>query len=365
MFPQILAFIRALAAYEREPDAVTATEDDLLRDGFGPNPFYFCLIAEHERRSGRLCPLLLQLLHLAGAPGTLSRRPVCPPRVPRPGHRQGAAAARGRHRRRKRLPPPAMGGSRLEHAGHRLLSRHGRRVPRRWRNVRVSGEALLKLAGSLRRRISDAEGARAIRKDSCRDRGPRSRQRRAEGGCPTAGGSRHRRRPRRPGSRAHRGAPRLRCRPLRDARPGRRQAAPHPGPPDHRLRRTGLLQLAQERVAKHRALAAEAGDAPRGLRASCALPTKRPFPRATRWPSIASSSRAASPKPSPPSRTFASFAKKSLRLRRPDQITTAPSSPPARSLLPRSARRSSASPAPTISPSTTPSRPSSMPTPST
>ena len=46
--PQILAFIRALATYEREPDAVTATEADLMRDGFGPNPFYFCLIAEHE-----------------------------------------------------------------------------------------------------------------------------------------------------------------------------------------------------------------------------------------------------------------------------------------------------------------------------
>jgi GNAT superfamily N-acetyltransferase len=46
--PQILTFIRALAAYEREPDAVTATEEDLLRDGFGPNPFYFCLIAEHD-----------------------------------------------------------------------------------------------------------------------------------------------------------------------------------------------------------------------------------------------------------------------------------------------------------------------------
>ena len=28
--PQILAFIRALAAYEREPDAVTASEADLL-----------------------------------------------------------------------------------------------------------------------------------------------------------------------------------------------------------------------------------------------------------------------------------------------------------------------------------------------
>ena len=35
--PDILAFIRELAAYEREPDAVIATEADLLRDGF-PSP---------------------------------------------------------------------------------------------------------------------------------------------------------------------------------------------------------------------------------------------------------------------------------------------------------------------------------------
>jgi GNAT superfamily N-acetyltransferase len=45
---QILAFIRGLALYEREPDAVSATEEGLLRDGFGPNPFYSCLIAEHD-----------------------------------------------------------------------------------------------------------------------------------------------------------------------------------------------------------------------------------------------------------------------------------------------------------------------------
>jgi len=42
----ILQFIRDLAAYEREPDAVTANTDDILRDGFGPNPKFWCLIAE-------------------------------------------------------------------------------------------------------------------------------------------------------------------------------------------------------------------------------------------------------------------------------------------------------------------------------
>jgi GNAT superfamily N-acetyltransferase len=46
--PLILEFIRQLAVYEREPDAVTATEADLLRDGFGENPYYFCLIAESD-----------------------------------------------------------------------------------------------------------------------------------------------------------------------------------------------------------------------------------------------------------------------------------------------------------------------------
>lgn len=48
---QILEFIRALATYEREPDAVTATEFDLLRDGFGPNPIFYCLIAEHDGKA--------------------------------------------------------------------------------------------------------------------------------------------------------------------------------------------------------------------------------------------------------------------------------------------------------------------------
>jgi GNAT superfamily N-acetyltransferase len=44
--PQILAFIRDLATYEREPDAVQATEADLLRDGFGPTKRFDCIIAD-------------------------------------------------------------------------------------------------------------------------------------------------------------------------------------------------------------------------------------------------------------------------------------------------------------------------------
>src|SRR3989442_9131444 len=46
--PLMLAFIRELAEYEKEPQAVVATEEDLLRDGFGQSPRYFCLVADWE-----------------------------------------------------------------------------------------------------------------------------------------------------------------------------------------------------------------------------------------------------------------------------------------------------------------------------
>jgi GNAT superfamily N-acetyltransferase len=46
--PTILDFIRALAEYEREPQAAVATAADLLRDGFGTSPKYWCVIAEWD-----------------------------------------------------------------------------------------------------------------------------------------------------------------------------------------------------------------------------------------------------------------------------------------------------------------------------
>ena len=44
--PLILQFIRELAEYEREPQAAVATAADLLRDGFGPEPKFRADIAE-------------------------------------------------------------------------------------------------------------------------------------------------------------------------------------------------------------------------------------------------------------------------------------------------------------------------------
>lgn len=46
--PAVLELITELAVFEREPDAVKITVDDLLRDGFSENPLFQCLVAERE-----------------------------------------------------------------------------------------------------------------------------------------------------------------------------------------------------------------------------------------------------------------------------------------------------------------------------
>jgi GNAT superfamily N-acetyltransferase len=67
--PQILEFIRALATFEREPDAVTATVEGLIRDGFGARPFYGCLIAEHDDKPAGFAFYFFNYSTWVGRPG--------------------------------------------------------------------------------------------------------------------------------------------------------------------------------------------------------------------------------------------------------------------------------------------------------
>ena len=46
--PQVLELIQELAIFEKEPDAVVVTVDDLVRDGFSENPLFQCFVAEVE-----------------------------------------------------------------------------------------------------------------------------------------------------------------------------------------------------------------------------------------------------------------------------------------------------------------------------
>ena len=45
----VLALIKELAIFEKEPEAVVITEEDLIRDGFGENPLFSVFVAEKEQ----------------------------------------------------------------------------------------------------------------------------------------------------------------------------------------------------------------------------------------------------------------------------------------------------------------------------
>ena len=47
----VLGLIQELAVFEKEPDAVLVTVDDLIRDGFGPVPLFHVFVAEIENDS--------------------------------------------------------------------------------------------------------------------------------------------------------------------------------------------------------------------------------------------------------------------------------------------------------------------------
>jgi len=146
--PQILAFIRALAAYEREPDAVTATEADLLRDGFGPNPFYFCLIAETDGRPAGFAFYFFNYSTWMGRPGLYLEDLFVHPEFRGLGIGKAllqkvAAIAVEKNCPRLQLEVLDWNTPAID-----FYSAMGAEFLDTWRNVRVSGDALQRLAGS-------------------------------------------------------------------------------------------------------------------------------------------------------------------------------------------------------------------------
>jgi GNAT superfamily N-acetyltransferase len=48
--PAVLDLIKELAIFEKEPDAVVVTVDDLIRDGFNENPLFYTFVAEIDNK---------------------------------------------------------------------------------------------------------------------------------------------------------------------------------------------------------------------------------------------------------------------------------------------------------------------------
>jgi GNAT superfamily N-acetyltransferase len=157
--PQILAFIRALAVYEREPEAVCATEADLLRDGFGPTPFYFCLIADCDGAPAGFALYFFNYSTWLGRPGLYLEDLFVLPEFRGRGVgkallQQVAAVAVEKGCLRLQWEVLDWNTPAVD-----FYSAMGAEFLDEWRNVRISGDALLKLAG----RRDDAALGSAVR----------------------------------------------------------------------------------------------------------------------------------------------------------------------------------------------------------
>ena len=145
--PQILSFIRALAAYEREPDAVTATEADLMRDGFGLNPFYSCLIAEHDGQPAGFAFYFFNYSTWMGRPGLYLEDIYVQPEFRGLGIGKALLqqiAAIAVEKNCPRLQWEVLDWNTPAIDFYRAM---GAEFLDEWRNVRVTGPALARLAG--------------------------------------------------------------------------------------------------------------------------------------------------------------------------------------------------------------------------
>jgi GNAT superfamily N-acetyltransferase len=149
--PQILVFIRALAAYEREPDAVTATEAGLRRDGFGPNPFYHCLIAERDGQPAGFAFFFFNYSTWMGRPGLYLEDIFVQPEFRGMGIGKALlqkVAAIAVEKNCLRLQWEVLDWNTPAIEFYRAM---GAEFLDEWRNVRVTGEALERLAGAAKR----------------------------------------------------------------------------------------------------------------------------------------------------------------------------------------------------------------------
>ncbi|CAN5924920.1 GNAT family N-acetyltransferase [soil metagenome] len=150
--PAILGLVRELATYEKEPDAVIATEADFLRDGFGERPAFEVLVAEdgaggagggrvvgfafyffsYSTWVGRKClyleDLFVQPSHRGKGTGIALMRALAKVAVERDCRRFVWAVLDWNE--------PAIG----------FYERLGAKVMREWLTVRLEGEALTRLS---------------------------------------------------------------------------------------------------------------------------------------------------------------------------------------------------------------------------
>jgi GNAT superfamily N-acetyltransferase len=144
--PLILDFIRELAEYERAPAEAVATPDDLRRDGFSGEPRFYAEIAEWDDEPAGFALWFFNYSTWQGKPGLYLEDLFVRPRFRKKGigkallvHLARVAVEKGCGRYQWQVLDwnrPAV----------EFYESLGARVMKEWLTMRVTGEALAKLA---------------------------------------------------------------------------------------------------------------------------------------------------------------------------------------------------------------------------
>jgi GNAT superfamily N-acetyltransferase len=146
--PYILAFIRSLAAYERAPEAAIATEADLEQYGFSDNPLFFCLIAEHDGRPAGFALYFFNYSTWTGKPGIYLEDLFVEPELRGLGIGKALLLKVAAIAREKGCPRLQWAVLDWNTPAIDFYQAMGAEFLDEWRSVRVSGEALERLATS-------------------------------------------------------------------------------------------------------------------------------------------------------------------------------------------------------------------------
>jgi GNAT superfamily N-acetyltransferase len=154
--PTILALVRELATYERDPGAVTATEADFLRHGFGERPLFRTLIAEWNGESAGFALYFLAFSTWSGGPVLYLEDLFVRESL----RKNGIGVALMKRLAREAL---ADGCSKMKwlvldwnDPAIRFYEALGAKVLREWQTVRMDGDALATLAAGDATKHDDA-----------------------------------------------------------------------------------------------------------------------------------------------------------------------------------------------------------------
>lgn len=153
--PAILSLIRDLAVYEREPDAVVATEADLLRDGFDTDaPPFRVLMATWQEGDAAPIPIGFAFWFFSYSTWRGRRCLYLEDLFVKPEHRgRGAGLGLMRALAREALEQdcPRFVWQVLDwnEPSIAFYEKLGAKVLREWLTVRIEGEALQRLAGAI------------------------------------------------------------------------------------------------------------------------------------------------------------------------------------------------------------------------